>query len=108
VELVNFHAWAKILQSNLFQEIMNLQDQLERRRRRNPNKIKPALIVMESIIDRLKEQSTWRGIILLVTSFGLTIHPEYQEHIIAVGIGLVGIINVFRKEHKIPKAEVVE
>jgi hypothetical protein len=87
---------------------MNLQDQLERRRKRNPNKIEPVPIAMNSILERLKEQSTWRGIIFLATSFGLTIHPEYQEHIIAIGIGLVGIINVFRKERKIPKAEVVE
>jgi len=45
---------------------------------------------------------------MIATSFGMTIQPDYHEHIVAVGIALVGIINVMRKEKKIPKAEVVE
>ena len=87
---------------------MKLSDMLERKRKKNPVKIEPVKYAMNTIIERLSEQSTWRGIILLATSFGITIHPEYQESIIAIGIGLVGFINVFRKERKIPKAEVVE
>jgi hypothetical protein len=36
------------------------------------------------------------------------VQPEYHEHIIAVVLALIGIINVWRKESKIPKAEVVQ
>jgi hypothetical protein len=83
---------------------MNLQDRLERRRKRNPNPIRP----MNAIVNRLSEQSTWRGIILVATSLGVSIQPDYHEHIIAIGIALVGIINIIRRERKIPKAEIVE
>ena len=83
---------------------MNLSDRLLKRGQRNPNNLN----AMNAILTRLTEQSTWRGIILIATSLGLTIQPDYHEHIIAVGMALVGIINVVRKEKKIPKAEVID
>lgn len=49
------------------------------------------------IIDRLSENSTWRGIILVATAVGVKLDPELQESIIAAGLGLVGLINVLRK-----------
>lgn len=49
------------------------------------------------IIDRLSENSTWRGIILVATAVGVKLDPELQESIIAAGLGLVGLINVIRK-----------
>lgn len=55
---------------------------------------------METILKRLSEQSTWRGIILLLTAFGIQMEPELQGHIMAGGLSLVGLINVFRKEKK--------
>lgn len=59
------------------------------------------------LLDRLAEASTWRGIILVLSALGLTIQPEYHEHIIALALAAVGIINILRREKKIPKAEVV-
>jgi len=87
---------------------MTLSDRLNRRRQRNPNKIEPVKYAMDSILSRLTETSTWRGLILLATSLGVTIQPDYHEHIIAIGIALVGIINVIRRDKKIPKAEVID
>lgn len=55
---------------------------------------------MQYLIDRLAEQSTWRGLILLATSLGLVLSPEQQAAIIALGLAAVGSINVFRKEKK--------
>lgn len=52
------------------------------------------------VIDRLKEVSTWRGIILIITAFGVTLSPEQAESIIAAGIALVGMFGVLRKEKK--------
>lgn len=49
------------------------------------------------LLDRLAENSTWRGIVLVVTAVGLKLEPDHQEAIVAAGLGLVGAINVFRK-----------
>jgi hypothetical protein len=87
---------------------MTLSDRLNRRRERNANKIEPVKYAMNSLLDRFSETSTWRGLILLATSLGVTIQPDYHEHIIAIGIALVGIINVIRRDKKIPKAEVID
>jgi hypothetical protein len=77
---------------------------LERLNRKKPNPVKP----MKIMIQKLTEPSTIRGIIALLGAFGITVQPEYHEHIIAAVLALLGIINVWRKESKIPKAEVVE
>jgi hypothetical protein len=77
---------------------------LERLNRKKPNPVKP----MKTMIQKLTEPSTIRGVIALLGAFGITVQPEYHEHIIAAVLALLGIINVWRKESKIPKAEVVE
>jgi hypothetical protein len=48
-------------------------------------------------LDRLSENSTWRGLILVATALGVKLDPELQNQILAAGLGLVGIINVLRK-----------
>ena len=55
---------------------------------------------MHYILARLTEQSTWRGLILLLTGFGIELEPALQGHIIALGLAAVGVINVLRKEKK--------
>ncbi len=45
--------------------------------------------------ERLKEASTWRGIIALLTSFGVAISPEQAEALVAFGLALIGAIGVF-------------
>lgn len=56
---------------------------------------------MKTLIDTLLnyagQTSTWRGLIFVAASLGLTLDPELQNHIVAAALGLVGIINVFRK-----------
>ena len=47
---------------------------------------------VEYAIKRLKEPSTWRGLILLATSAGLVISEEMSGQIVAFGLGLAGII----------------
>ncbi len=44
------------------------------------------------IIERLQEASTWRGIVLLITSCGLQVSPEQSAAIISVGLGIAGAI----------------
>jgi hypothetical protein len=56
---------------------------------------------MKSLIDtllaRLGENSTWRGILLVATAVGVKLEPDLQNAILAAGLGLVGLINVVRK-----------
>lgn len=48
---------------------------------------------MNYITKRLQERSTWAGLILLATSFGANITPELQEAIIAIGVGVAGLVS---------------
>lgn len=50
--------------------------------------------------DRLKEPSTWRGIILLLASFGvLHITPEQQDALLALVFALVGGVGITTKDN---------
>ena len=53
--------------------------------------------IINIIIERLSENSTWRGLILVATALGVQLEPEIQNHIVAGGLALVGLINVIRK-----------
>ena len=53
---------------------------------------------MSYILERLQEASTWRGIILVVTSLGIAIEPALAERIIAGGVGLAGLVGMFTKD----------
>jgi hypothetical protein len=52
---------------------------------------------MNYLLDRLKENSTWRGLIMVATAVGLKLDPSQSEAIIAAGLAVVGLINVFRR-----------
>lgn len=47
------------------------------------------------LAERLKEPSTWRGLILLVTACGVPIAPQMGEAIITIGLALAGGVGVF-------------
>lgn len=53
--------------------------------------------LLNTLLEKLSENSTWRGLILIATAVGVKIEPELQESIIVAGLGLVGLINVVRK-----------
>ena len=46
------------------------------------------------VIERLKEPSTWRGFILLLTALGVPIAPAVADVIISVGLAVAGLIGV--------------
>ena len=48
-------------------------------------------------IDQLKQPSTWRGLVMLITSAGLAVNPELMEPIIVAGTGVAGLIGVLFK-----------
>jgi hypothetical protein len=50
---------------------------------------------MKWIIDRLKEGSTWRGLVWLLTVCGVLLTPEQAEAIGLAGMALAGLLGVF-------------
>jgi uncharacterized membrane protein len=48
----------------------------------------------EWIFARMKEPSTWRGIVGIITAFGIALKPEQIESIVTVGLMLSGLIGV--------------
>ncbi len=50
------------------------------------------------IFNRLKERSTWLGIIALATACGVTIESLLAEQIIAAGMALAGIVSIMTKD----------
>jgi len=50
---------------------------------------------MNYLINRLKEPSTWRGLIAVLTSFGVALSPDQKEAVIATGLALMGVIGAF-------------
>jgi hypothetical protein len=51
--------------------------------------------IVNILLERLSENSTWRGIILVATALGVKLDPDLQNQILAAGLG--GLINVLRK-----------
>lgn len=43
---------------------------------------------------RLSEATTWKGIFLILTAAGVTLKPELQAAITAVGLSLTGLVGV--------------
>lgn len=43
-------------------------------------------------LTRLRERSTWLGMISLLTALGIVLTPAQQEHVIAAGSALAGLI----------------
>ena len=50
------------------------------------------------IFSRLKERSTWLGLIALATACGATIEAVLAEQIISAGMAIAGLIGVFTKD----------
>ena len=44
------------------------------------------------ILERLKEPSTWRGIVLLLTAAGVPMAPGVADLVVAVGLAVAGMI----------------
>lgn len=53
--------------------------------------------ILNIVAQRLSENSTWRGLILVATACGVQLEPALQEQIVASGLALVGLINIIRK-----------
>jgi hypothetical protein len=50
---------------------------------------------MNYVRDLIRQPSTWRGIITLLTAFGIILSPEQIESVIAGGLAFSGLIGAF-------------
>lgn len=46
------------------------------------------------LINRAKEASTWRGIILLLTAIGVPVAPAVADAIVSIGLALAGAVGI--------------
>ena len=44
------------------------------------------------MLERMREPSTWRGLTLLLTALGVPLAPGVADAIIALGLGVAGLI----------------
>ena len=51
--------------------------------------------IILKVIDYLKYPSTWKGLVSVLTAFGVAISPEVGEKIVAFGLGAIGFIQIF-------------
>lgn len=58
----------------------------------------PMRVCSRTFFSRLKERSSWLGLIALATACGATIETVLAEQIIAAGMAIGGLIGVFPKE----------
>lgn len=61
---------------------------------------------MNWLLRRLREPSTWRGLVWLATVAGLSLRPDQAEAIVAAGMALAGLLGVFLSDE--PKSVRIE
>lgn len=54
--------------------------------------------MLKLIATRLREPSTWRGLIWLATAAGITLSPEAWEYISTIGMAAVGLAGVLTSD----------
>lgn len=50
------------------------------------------------LLNRAKEASTWRGIILLLTAIGVPVAPAMADAIVSIGLAFAGAVGVFTSD----------
>lgn len=58
---------------------------------------------MNYMLERLREPSTWRGIVMLVTALGVSLTPDQQSAISKQGLPLSGLSACSRQSHATTK-----
>lgn len=53
---------------------------------------------MSWIINRFREPSSWKGLVVLAGICGYSVSPELRDQIIVLGTGAIGLIEIIRKE----------
>lgn len=54
----------------------------------------------ETLLNYLTQESTWIGLLAIVTAFGVAIKPELAQAIVTCALGVFGLIKVIINERK--------
>lgn len=60
--------------------------------------------MLQFVIDRLKERSTWLGLTGLLTAVGVALNPDQIEAIVALGGAIGAAVAIFTKDKTTPSA----
>lgn len=52
-------------------------------------------VVVASVGAKLKQESTWRGLILIATLVGVKVSPDQVELVVSAAVSMVAAINIF-------------
>ncbi len=53
---------------------------------------------MNFLLNRLREASTWRGLVWLLTVSGVALRPDQVEAIVLAGMAIAGLLGVFLQD----------
>lgn len=54
----------------------------------------------ETLLNYLTQESTYTGLVAILTAFGITLYPELSQAIITCALGVFGLIKVIVNEKK--------
>ena len=54
--------------------------------------------ILQYIVARAKERSTWLGLVSMATALGLMFSPDQKEAVISAGMAAAGLIAAFTKD----------
>jgi hypothetical protein len=57
----------------------------------------------ETLLNYLTQESTYTGLVAILTAFGITLYPELSQAIITCALGVFGLIKVVVNERKAKK-----
>lgn len=60
---------------------------------------------MKWILSQFRQASTWRGLVWLLTVFGLSLRPDQAEAIVMAGMALAGLLGVFLSDERTTPVE---
>lgn len=59
-----------------------------------------SVLSFDFLTERLKEESTWRGIVAILTGLGVALDPQSVTQIVSTGLVIIGAINFFKHENR--------
>lgn len=51
--------------------------------------------MLDFLLTRFAEASTWRGLVALLTAAGIMLSVDQQEAVITAGLAVIGLLGVF-------------
>lgn len=64
----------------------------------SPQKCSHLNTVKLSTMEKLKQESTWRGLISLIAIAGVQIAPEHTEALVSLAVAAVSAINILKSD----------